>query len=442
MFHPLFIFLTGFFLSFPSRANVVGVDSQNFNPTSNGIDFVTVQSSETLEPGILNFGLFFNYAINTLPNYQNVTTQKRYEPRDKLLSSDVSLGVGLLRNWDVGLTVPQALHQDWDKSSGILRGYFSKVGVNEYRLNTKYRFFGDSQGGLATVLSVNWLTIENYPFTGINPGPTFNFELAYDFSYRNISMGTNLGYRKRNPGNPIPDSPVKPFGDQFLLSLGVSYLVEDINTKFIGEIFSSVPLTSLHFTSDRDASSAELLMGAKWSITSHMDFHAGAGTELYHGSSSPDWRIYTGINFSTGPLFGKQYENLNLQFLDNLHSNQQPRNTETFITRDVLFEFNSVRIKPDFLKTLKLLADYLHRGPGFKSLVIAGHTDSVGSSKYNDRLSVKRSLSVRRALIKMLPKEEHIKIRARGFGERKPIASNDNYQGRSLNRRVEFQIKR
>ncbi len=421
---------------------MVGVDSQNFNPTSNGLDFVTVQSSEPLEPGILNFGLFFNYAINTLPNYQDITTQKRDEPRDKLLSSDINLGVGLIKNWDMGLTVPQILHQDWDKNSGILRGYFSNTGINEYRLNTKYRFFGNSRGGLATVVSVNWLTIENYPFTGTNPGPTFNFELAYDFSYRDISVGTNLGYRLRNPGDPIPNSPVEPFGDQVLFSLGVSYMVKDIDTKFIGEIFSSIPTGSSRFVSDRSLSSAELLMGAKWSITSHIDFHAGAGTELYHGSASPDWRVYTGINYSTGPLFGKQYRNLGIQFLDDLHLSKKPENTETLITMEVLFEFNSSRIKPSFLKTLKLLADYLQKGPGFKSLVIGGHTDSVGSLKYNDQLSVKRSLNVRRALIKMLPPKEHIKIRARGFGERQPIASNENYQGRALNRRVEFQIKR
>ena len=151
MCRPLFVFLTVFFLFPLSQANVVGVDSQNFNPTSNGLDFVTVQSSETLEPGILNFGLFFNYAINTLPNYQNITTQKRNEPRDKLLSGDISLGVGLMKNWDMGLTVPQVLYQDWDKSSGIIRGYFANTGINEYRLNTKYRFFGNSRWGLATV---------------------------------------------------------------------------------------------------------------------------------------------------------------------------------------------------------------------------------------------------------------------------------------------------
>ena len=442
MFFRLFFFVIIFFLSSPIQANVVGVDSQNFNPTSNGLDFVTVQSSETLEPGILNFGLFFNYAINTLPNYQDITTQKRNEPRDKLLSNDLSLGLGLMKNWDMGFTIPQVVYQNPDKDSGVIRGYFANAGINEYRLNTKYRFFGDSHGGFATVFSMNWLTIENYPFTGINPGPTFNFELAYDFTYKGINWGTNLGYRKRNPGDPVPGSPVEPFKDQFLFSLGVSYMIRDMNTKLIGEIFSSIPAGSSRFISDRDLSSAELLMGAKWSVTSHIDFHMGTGTELYHGSSSPDWRIYTGINYNTGPLFGKQYQNLNIQFLDDLNLDRQIKNKETFITRDVLFEFNSARLSSRFLQKLKLLVGYLQKGSGFKSLVITGHTDSVGSLQYNDKLSVKRSLSVRRALIKMLPEKEHIKIRARGLGERKPIASNENYQGRSLNRRVEFQIER
>ena len=440
---PLIFFLTALLFCQNSQANVVGVDSQNFNPTSNGIDFVTVQSSETLSTGILNFGWFLNYAINTLPNYQNIQTQRRDNLRDKLLSSDLSLGVGLLRNWDMGLTIPQTLHQDWSQNSNVPGGYFSKLGVNEYRLNTKYRFFGDSNGGLATVFSVNWFTIENYPFTGVNPGPTFNFELAYDFTYEKVNIGTNLGYRKRNPGTAIPNSPVEPVGDQVIYSFGVSYHIANIDTKFISEVFGSIPMDSSRFISDRDLSSSEVLMGAKWSLTSHIDFHAGAGTELYHGSSSPDWRVYTGINYSTGPLFGKnEYEGNSLLSLLKLRADQAPQKNEVFATRDVLFEFNSDRIKPQFLKTLELLAKHLLKEKGFKSLVIKGHTDSVGSLKYNDQLSVKRSLSVRRELTKMLPEKEHIKIRARGFGERKPIYSNENYQGRSMNRRVEFQIKR
>ena len=130
-----------FLFSWQAQANVVGIDAQNFNPTSNGLDFVTVQSSETLEPGIFNLGLFFNYATNTLPNYENTVTQTRDEPQDQLVSMDVSIGLGLTKNWDVGFTVPQLLWQDVDESTTVFRGQFENTGVTEYRFNTKYRFF-------------------------------------------------------------------------------------------------------------------------------------------------------------------------------------------------------------------------------------------------------------------------------------------------------------
>ena len=216
-----------------AQANVVGIDSQNFNPTSNGIDFVTVQSSETLEPGIVNLGLFFNYAVNTLPNYQNTTTQGRDEPQDELISMDVSIGLGLTKNWDIGFTVPQVLWQNVDETTTVFRGQFENTGVTEYRFNTKYRFFGDANGGLATILSLNYFVIENYPFTGVDPGPTINAELAYDFTVGKFNFGTNIGYRFRNPGEPVPNVPVEPYPDQFIFSLASSYLVSSIDTKMI-----------------------------------------------------------------------------------------------------------------------------------------------------------------------------------------------------------------
>src|SRR5690606_37953641 len=93
--------ILGFFITatitfiFSANANVVGVDTQNFNPVTNGLDFVTVHSSETLEPGIINLGLFWNLAGNTLPNLENVSDQSFTEVTDTLLSMDFNLGLGL-----------------------------------------------------------------------------------------------------------------------------------------------------------------------------------------------------------------------------------------------------------------------------------------------------------------------------------------------------------
>ena len=94
-------------------SRIGAVDAQNFNPTTNGLDFVTVHSSKTLSPGVINFGLFFNYAVNTLPNYEDVSTQ-RFEPKDSLTSMDLNMGVGLMNNWDVGISLPQVLSQTVD----------------------------------------------------------------------------------------------------------------------------------------------------------------------------------------------------------------------------------------------------------------------------------------------------------------------------------------
>jgi outer membrane protein OmpA-like peptidoglycan-associated protein len=119
-----------------------------------------------------------------------------------------------------------------------------------------------------------------------------------------------------------------------------------------------------------------------------------------------------------------------------------PKNDERFLAKNVLFEFNGTSVRADFKPYLKKLADYLLKGNGFKQLIVIGHTDSVGSDTYNLNLSVKRSRSVAEVIKDSLPPEHRDKVRAEGEGERSPIASNRNYQGRALNRRVEFFVKR
>jgi outer membrane protein OmpA-like peptidoglycan-associated protein len=70
--------------------------------------------------------------------------------------------------------------------------------------------------------------------------------------------------------------------------------------------------------------------------------------------------------------------------------------------------------------------------------VIQGHTDNVGSNESNLKLSQERAESVRSYLLsKKLPANRVTSI---GFGETRPIASNDTEEGKSQNRRVEFVI--
>src|SRR6185436_20305424 len=95
--------LAALLLLLPSiaRAGVVGNGLQNFNTIPSGIDFVTLQSSEPLKPGIVNLGLFFNLAVNPLP-YVGTSPQGPLDFNDSVLGMDFNIAVGVLPNWEVG----------------------------------------------------------------------------------------------------------------------------------------------------------------------------------------------------------------------------------------------------------------------------------------------------------------------------------------------------
>jgi outer membrane protein OmpA-like peptidoglycan-associated protein len=426
-----------------ANANVIGADAQNFNPTTNGIDFVTVQSSETLKPGVINLGLFLNHAVNSLP-YFDQTSGSRLVFADSLTSFDFNAGMGLTKNWDVGFSLPQVLRQQVDDGSGT-RGEFASTGITEARLNTKYRFFGDAEGGLATILSTNFNMIGNNPYSGNDSGPTINIELAADTTVHRFALGGNLGYRMRSKGTKIPGSIADPLGNQFIASAAASYHFPEYSTKIITEVFGALPAEKTNSFGDRSLSSFEWLIGVKHDVTTNLALHAGGGTELLQGVASPDWRLYAGLNYTFGPVFDDKQPSPNparpsdTRYLEAVPTISNAVIQERFRTQSILFAFDSDRMIGAYDEVLQELADTL--AGGFKKLKIEGHTDSVGPVAYNEGLSLRRAVAIRKRLIEKF-KQPASKIQAIGYGESRPIADNANYQGRQANRRVEFEIDR
>jgi OmpA-OmpF porin, OOP family len=111
------------------------------------------------------------------------------------------------------------------------------------------------------------------------------------------------------------------------------------------------------------------------------------------------------------------------------------------VTKDlhIQFDFNKADIKPEYDSNLKEAADFMNKYPQ-TTTVIEGHTDSVGKPKYNQTLSQKRADSVRDYLIKNFNISPD-RISTKGYGEDKPIASNDTEEGRSQNRRIQATFK-
>lgn len=103
----------------------------------------------------------------------------------------------------------------------------------------------------------------------------------------------------------------------------------------------------------------------------------------------------------------------------------------------LLFDFDSDVVRSEARTNLRNLAASLDKYPG-SDLLIAGHTDSVGTDAYNLALSERRAESAASYLASQGVSRS--RIRARGLGETEPVAPNASEDGRSKNRRVEVAI--
>ncbi len=107
------------------------------------------------------------------------------------------------------------------------------------------------------------------------------------------------------------------------------------------------------------------------------------------------------------------------------------------VLKNIFYDFNKSSLRPESNIELMNLLDLLISNPALR-IEISGHTDNVGSAKYNKKLSQSRAKSVVDFLItKGIDKS---RLEFAGYGFDQPIAPNTTDGGRQLNRRTEFKI--
>lgn len=112
-----------------------------------------------------------------------------------------------------------------------------------------------------------------------------------------------------------------------------------------------------------------------------------------------------------------------------------PSPAQTLVLHGVNFEFDSAVLTPESRQVLDVVATNLRKAPGLV-VEISGHASSEGHIAYNMDLSVRRASAVRNYLIQKGVTAGN--LRATGYGELQPLASNAVEPGRELNRRVEL----
>lgn len=108
------------------------------------------------------------------------------------------------------------------------------------------------------------------------------------------------------------------------------------------------------------------------------------------------------------------------------------------IQADALFDFDKSVLRPDGRKSIDDAVAKLS-GVDLELVIATGHTDSVGSDAYNQRLSERRAAAVKEYLVsKGIPAS---KVTTIGKGESQPVATNKTAEGRQKNRRVDIEFK-
>ena len=128
------------------------------------------------------------------------------------------------------------------------------------------------------------------------------------------------------------------------------------------------------------------------------------------------------------------------QAMQDLGATETDLEVHVELPADVLFDFDKADIRADAASALAKVATIIRAYPS-GTVTLEGHTDAKGDDAYNQRLSERRAGSVGRWLTER-ERIDAAKLTARGWGERKPVASNDTDPGRQKNRRVEVVIRK
>ena len=114
-----------------------------------------------------------------------------------------------------------------------------------------------------------------------------------------------------------------------------------------------------------------------------------------------------------------------------------PTSEKVSFAADAFFDFDKAVLKPEGKAKLDDLGSKL-QGINLEVIIAVGHTDSVGTDAYNQKLSVRRAEAVKAYL--QSKGVEANRIYTEGKGEKQPVADNKSAAGRAQNRRVEIEV--
>ena len=194
-------------------------------------------------------------------------------------------------------------------------------------------------------------------------------------------------------------------------------------------------------TSGRDRSSfANLGAGLKYYFTQNVFAKAGVEAMYNIDQANTEWMggVGVGLNFG-GAQPAPAPAPVAVAPVEEPAPVAEPVPEVVRVELDVKFDFDKSKVKEESYADIQSLADFMNQNPQ-TSTTVEGHTDSVGTDAYNQKLSERRAAAVRDVLVNQYGVAD-ARVSSVGYGESRPVADNATEEGRAVNRRVEAEVE-
>ncbi len=390
---------------------------QTYNPYIGRGGSFRVSGAESLPKGELGFGLNFNFDKGPL-TIQDITiggVEREIVPW--LFTQDLQVEAGLHRRFTLGMDIPLSLVKHLPVGGGTVTEKSYNIG--DISLYGRMNLLSQENSPLCLAL-IPFVEIPSGSvddFTG-DEGLIMGIKAAVEKTIGRFNAAVNIGYRGRFDDNTVTQGAgVTPLtvGDEFTYGLGLSVALIKNRLDLVGDLYGATMISD--FGTNRQASPLEALGGFRAHfLEDRIAWSVGAGTGLVSGYGSPDYRIVTGLTFRTHPF-------------------SQRREPVVGRPVSIYFDFDHAEISREARTFLDEQAAFLNKHPKSR-LAVEGHTDSVGTVKYNQKLSEKRAGNALHYLKSKV--DDDARMSVKGYGELKPKASNATAEGRAQNRRVDL----
>jgi len=282
------------------------------------------------------------------------------------------------------------------------------------------------------------------------------FSERLDESWQNWSIPANMGSRVNSDGRELfyktfPDRNLAlytstqnsdGYGDIKFYLDSLQLNIPDTVVKLV-EIKRETTMGKIGFTKMKGnvtSSKTGQAIAAKLDFKADSVYSANSNNKGAYTLLIPSTKIYTIVVEAPGYIGVLEKLDIHTFEMDQVELNfkLQPIEIGTTVNlRNVLFQVGTVNLLSDSYDELDVVVDLLKANPKVE-IELAGHTDNRGDAKMNLKLSKSRVDKVKSYLVSKGISGRRIK--GKGYGGQKPIASSDSEESRKLNRRVEFTI--